>query len=209
MTLAKHRWIIEGNKLTLADGTEWKLPRKIPDAVKQELARLPYDYLELGNRCADLQDDARMARREADAVVGEAEGWKMKYENIVNLDVNTQDKIIGILTEDMELACNLLIRIAVALGIQPGGEFYNKIKNLVEKYGMKMQYAKDYTWEGTVMPTAVPALDPGDVEGQGQLVFAEDGTASIHMKLPPGSEDDPFEYHLHIWEDDGGDGTHG
>jgi hypothetical protein len=128
----------------------------------------------------------------------------MKYENIVNLDMNTQDKIIGILTEDLELACNLLIRISVALGIQPGGEFYNKIKSLVEKYGMKMHYAKDYKPEGAAI-----ALD----QGTATVEITDYGTVELKPVLPPGDyvipgdEDDPFDYHVHVWEDEGGNGT--
>lgn len=182
MTLARLRWKIDGRTLTLADGTKCKLPRRTPEAVLRELARLPHDYLELGHRSADLHDDARLAERYLSAARGEAADWKMKYENIKGQDIESLDKITAILSDDLELACNLLIRISVALGIQPGGEFFNLIKNLVEKYGMTMHYAKDYNASGT---PAEYILE----QGPATVKISQQGKVEVQPALPPGEEE--------------------
>jgi hypothetical protein len=207
MTLATHRWTIQDRVLVLADGTEWKLPRRMPDNVLHEIARLPHDYIELGNFLTDLQETARLAERDAQTARDEVAGYKMKYDNIKNQDIESLDKIVAVLSDDLEQACNLLIRISVALGIQPGGEFYNTIRDLVEKYGMKMHYARDYKYEGTIT-----ALDEGG-SAPVKIEINDQGKVDLISLLPPGeydieaTDDDPFEYHIHVWEEEGGNGT--
>lgn len=205
-TPAQLRWTVENNTLKLADGTTWKLPKNLPEAIRDAIGSLPFDYFYLGNAAADAKEEARMVRRSIEPLRQEVRDWKMKYENIKNLDINSLDKIVAILSDDLELACNLLVRISIALGIQPGGEFYETIRALVEKYGIKMHYAKDYSYEDTtgvsVDRVALVAEDIGPAR-----IEIRDGKTHLVAELPPGSyplerdEDDPFDYTLSIWKD--------
>jgi hypothetical protein len=120
----------------------------------------------------------------AEAHLDEAEERLHQFE-AVNASDN-REKALATLTYDLEAACNLLIRISVALGIQPGGDFYENIKDLVEKYGMEMRHATDYEydpqmgirstdkdgWNDSAIsaPTTVSAiLEEGRKENQKQL----------------------------------------
>lgn len=216
VNLARPRWTIawQSNILELADGTSWELPDDIPEAVLEALRTLPEDYIEMGNAYADEKLGDRATKRELDAARSEVADWKMKYENIRDQDINTLDKMVAVLSDDLEEACNLLIRISVALGIQPSGEFFDTIKRLVEKYGMTMHYAKDYRYEGTITalhstgPAQIIINDKGQVEVNPLLEMDDIRDLPSGSYRMEGSDDDPFSYHIQSWENEGGDGVH-
>lgn len=133
--LAKPRWEVTGDDtIVFEDGSEHKLPA-MPLEVIERLATLPQDYIELGNHAADLKWDAEQA-------VLQRENVQRSYDALIErLDAaegKNKENLLVVLQEDLELAINLVLRFARALGVQAGGSLYEEIQAIANKY--KMSY---------------------------------------------------------------------
>jgi hypothetical protein len=133
--IATHRWTLDGRKLKLASGATYTFPKRTPKPILDALRRLPQDYLDLGNRSADLDADLQAAERAA-------EGWKLQFEDLMTKVTATEGKdeqqLLVILQKDLETALNLCNRLIWTVGAQPGGALYEAVNVLMRKYGMAL-----------------------------------------------------------------------
>jgi hypothetical protein len=148
--LAQLRWVVDNDTLIFADGEQIKFPSWVPIDLIDRLAELPKDFYNLGNATADELDEARMARRVADTWKMRAERAEATLRDIRNNESN--ENILPVLMGDLETAINMIFRFAGMLGIQAGGELYDAINALANKYKMHYTPPKDYSYEGTVAP---------------------------------------------------------
>lgn len=146
--IAKLRWRKVGQKarlfrserhiFELQDGREFEIFSRDTELIKI-IEQLPLHYLELGNKAADMKSLLSRSEREATARVKELEErlatWQQRFDALPE-----SEKIIPILSSDLELALNMIIRFAQALGIHPRGELYNGINKLLSKYNMIYKY---------------------------------------------------------------------
>jgi hypothetical protein len=176
--LASLRWTVDYDTLTFADGEKIKFPEWVPLELIARLGDLAQDFYRLGNAAAAEVDGARMARRDRDNWKMQAERAEATLRDIRNNDSN--ENILAILMGDLETAINMIFRFAGMLGIQTGGELYDAINALANKYKMHYTPPKDYSYEGMVAPTLASGAAGGLSEREGRvLIDLTSGTPEI------------------------------
>lgn len=180
--LAQLRWVVDYDTLTFADGEKIKFPEYVPLELIARLGDLAQDFFRLGHAAAGEADDARMARRDRDNWKLQAERAEATLRDIRNNDSN--ENILAILMGDLETAINLIFRFAGMLGIQAGGELYDAINALANKYKMHYTPPKDYSYEGMVAPN----LSAAGGLAQRELPFAERENRQIRAGIDVGPD---------------------
>lgn len=137
--MAKPRWTPQEDRKVVAhwrwfnlpDGRAFGVTAK-DDDILDMVQSLPFDYIELGDMAADLETDLRTSTR----IIGAMTNDNLIREQRENLDPETVQTVVPILAADLETAINLIHRLSNALGVQPGGDIWDEIKRLSDKYNM-------------------------------------------------------------------------
>jgi hypothetical protein len=138
----KPRWTLadDGRTIELADGGIFQFPLWIERGTIEQVAQLPLDYMEMGNKFADEKADLEyklsVEKSKVAILTADLETLKSRIDGLG--DEERQTRLLVILQEDLERAINMALRFAGALGIQPSGPgtLYAEIQEFAQKYGM-------------------------------------------------------------------------
>jgi hypothetical protein len=200
--IARPRWTIDNRKITYAlTGKTYTVPKKWPQELVDALGQLSIDYVDLGNKAADLDADLKTRTREV-------AGWRMQFEDLLEKVGAAEDKnptrLLVILQKDLETALNLCSRLIYAVGAQPGGTLYESVNALMAKYNMVLTPNKGLN------DIRSPYVEVAEHAGEGVQDVDIPDIATVHVNLDTGKLDitpvESPEAEM-AWDNEGGNGS--
>lgn len=208
MPLATPRWTqseTNPREFLLVKGiTSFKVGRRTSPEVIETIKQLPYDYLELGNRAADEQEDRRRAQAEVERLTTELAALQSRLA----VPDEKRANVILTLSEDLEKSLQWMGRFMHALGLQEGGPLYEECAALMRKYKLHPP-TPAHSWEDLHEPFSRSVLAPGtsplpnddriykvsynDEEGKLNFNYPEKPSTDIELEASEDELDPPEE----------------